>query len=247
MKKTFLNKKATAENNNGGILSSKISKLLTIFALAIFIGLSANNATTASSPNPPPDCPETPFLGPRQGVLEMPPNCIITYTYYYRYACHIWYDTYISEFSIQGDCQFDPQYRNVIDAIQADIVVSNPWQNIPEAPPTPEIPLCGPLGGPDAITEGILTQSNSTPGWSVTQWRFFRPICSATIERWIDGNLVIEVISCPATGYCFKTYRYCWREIPPGSGRRVLQSQETGGGAFSLRPCEQPCIANCSE
>jgi len=206
--------------------SIKIRNVAMALFLAVVVTFAGVGTVHSQPPNPPPDCPGTPFIGPVTRQVPHPNGCLIVYTFWYRYACNIWYDTYIERFEVIGNnCgDFDAQYEEFVDVIKADIVGRvNPWQWITNPPvPSPNIPMCG---------------QNQ---WSPTQWRFFRPSCHSEeiVTYWDEtGNLVRTRIPCqdPARlGYCYQTYRYCWREV---NGRLVLQSQVMGRGAFGSINC----------
>lgn len=200
---------------------------LSMFAIIIaFCGVMSE--AEATPPNPPPDCPGTPFMGPLQRTIDMQ-GCHITYTYWWRLACGIYYDAYIESYEVEGDCvtegTFDPvQYNTIIDACVADLVggAGNPWGA--------EIPVC------DADGDGKYQ-------WSDSYWKFYKPSCmSDYFSFWRDGRLYKKTVPCQPEdqlGYCYNTYRYCWLELIDENGQAYfeLQNEVTGGGAFGRLNC----------
>jgi len=199
--------------NNGENLMTNFKKATLMLVALVFSVMTFVTTVNANPPNPPPDCPQTPFLGPLQGTIMMD-GCTITYTYWWRLACGIWYDTYIDSWTVSGppDCQnaFNPdEYQRIVDAIQADIVmVQNPW--------------------------GLNIFDYMCYNWTPIQWRFYRPSCmSEYFPVWEGGHLKLKTVPCFPTdmqsGYCYSLYRFCWRIV---NGEIVLHNEKYPGGYF---------------
>ena len=218
-----------------------VCKFATVVAIAILVAITTNNALLAQPPDPPPDCPGTPFMGPKKVKLKIG-DCEFTYTYWWRYACGVWYDSYIENVELtNGDdskCKeiFDTQYKTIYDAVTADIVsIQAPWGKAPQVglegqyPPPYKIPYC-------------------EDGESQPQWRFFRPSCQTkeSVPHWDSeiGNVVMGRMRCPSKGYCYKTYTFCWKEE---GGKTVLKETQTGGGTFGNIDCEPIINNDCFE
>ena len=234
----------SAKNNeSGSIHTSKntikvVCKFATVVAIAILVAITTNNALLAGPPDPPPDCYDTPFLGPVDATIYIG-KCEFTYTYWWRLACGAYYDSYIESVKLLvGDEDYCKEillkeYQTIMNAIMVDLVgKQNPWD------PELKIPNC-------------------KEGMSPTQWRFFRPSCRTEkpVIYWdcCLNRLVEEYMRCESTGYCYKTYIFCWEEK---GERRVLYSKETGGGEFGNVGCKPliinkeeryECIPNCKE
>ena len=186
--KTKTNQKNKSENNG---FFRATTTILVALIIAFAWNISEANAQ-GNPPNPPPDCPDTPFEGPFQQIVHLENGCVITYWFWIRYACDMFFDTFIGEYRTSGPCDG----INILDAIQKDIIGTDPdpWQTLLEKPPEKlfELPPC--IYGSDMIGD--------------FQWRFIRASCHATYET-PEGETVVT--PCQTDEYCAQQLVSCWR------------------------------------
>jgi len=232
-----------------------------LIAVAMIAFMSIATKVNANPPHPPPDCAGTPFQPFIPGTFHTNPTgatgiisidgCEFEYEYWWRFACDEWYDTYIGRITyISGDSAecanlFHTQYKTIMDAIKADIIVmQNPW------------------GVPHALMMSYLCHLGR---WSPPQWRFFRPSCLTVglVWQWKPHpggggyTLVLEQMPCvdPTLdiGYCVAIYRYC---IDVSYGYPILRLERTSTGTFGNVRCpniithngrEYRCIMGCDD
>jgi hypothetical protein len=199
--------------------------------LVIIATFAMSNVANAIPPVPPPDCPGTPFFDGGWETTNVD-GCLIHYHYWFRYACDIYYDSYIEEYYFDDDdpnCgqlgPFDPiQYKRIADGCNADLVGRvDPWGKLD--PPHPfQIPMCY--------------------QYSPISWRFFKPLCSSDwFVIWIDGRFRKMTVPCQEPeelGYCCTTYGYCWLEKTDKDGTTYFELQEQTSGSYPFTSLNCP-------